>query len=383
MPSPSRNRAGSESDLYPLVEAVYEAAVRPDAWSDFLGGLCAAVGAQSSCLQIYNSQDNQGDVLWSHGIPGDALARYPEWISQNPHLKAIAPYARTGLIVSNTPVARHDFLRSEFFNGYSRIYFPTYAAGGGVVYGNGPTQVTLAVDRATELESFDLSEGSVFSLLMPHLQRAMVVHKRLADAELDRATSLDALDRLDFGVVLLSRQGLVAEMNASARALVAEGQTLSVDARGRLNSHSEAGCDELYSLVASACNGKGQSLRPGGGSLSLARGDGRAPLEMMVSPLRLREVGFANEPPAAVLFLRDPERSVMPVARLQELYRLTLAEARVAQRLRNGESVTEIGDSLMVSVATVRTHVRRLLEKLGAKSISDLTRRIAGIPPVK
>ena len=211
----------------------------------------------------------------------------------------------------------------------------------------------------------------------------MVVHKRLGDADLERATSLDTLNRLDFGVVLLSRSGTVVEMNDAARAIVSAGNALGVTSQGKLTTGDGRQHAKLEALLAGACNGWEYPLRSSGGALTIQRTATGCPLEVLASPLRMQQFALTPDPPAAVVFLRDPERSSVPLARLQQIYGLTVAEARVAQRLKTGESVAELSDSLQISIATARTHVRRLLDKMGAKSLSDLTRRIAGLPPVR
>jgi DNA-binding CsgD family transcriptional regulator len=172
-------------------------------------------------------------------------------------------------------------------------------------------------------------------------------------------------------------------MNETARAIVSTGDALNLTTRGGLSASDERQQAKLEALLAGACNAWEYPLRSSGGALTIGRTGTGSPLEVLASPLRMRQFALTPDPPAAVIFLRDPERSSVPLARLQQIYGLTVAEARVAQRLRTGESVAELSDSLKISMATARTHVRRLLDKLGAKSLSDLTRRIAGLPPVR
>lgn len=379
----ARGQATSETDLSPLVDAIYEAGVRPEAWTEFLPLLCTALGAQSSVLHIYNLAEDSGASLWRHGIPEEAIADYPSWVEANPHRAAVAPLQGTGLVLQNTPLTRDEYLKTDYFNHFSRPYLPTYAACGACIYANGPTYIGLGVDRALGLDSFSTGEAYVLTQLVPHLQRAMVIHRRLADAELEQATNLETLNGLGLGVILLSRRGTVTVMNDMARAMISATDTLKCSGQGQLTSTNVRDDARLQGLIASACKANRNSIVAGGGAMRLGRSGTSLPLELFAAPLRLRKFALSPDMPTSVLFVRDPDSVSLPVARLQQLYDLTLAEARVAQRLGSGESVSDLSVSLGIAVSTVRTHIRHLLDKTGAKNLSDLTRRIAGLPPFR
>jgi DNA-binding CsgD family transcriptional regulator len=80
---------------------------------------------------------------------------------------------------------------------------------------------------------------------------------------------------------------------------------------------------------------------------------------------------------SAVHALRFPE----------ELTLLTPTEARVLAHLAEGRGTGEIAESLAIRRNTVRTHVRRLLEKLGARNRVEALSRLSGAdlgePPVE
>lgn len=79
--------------------------------------------------------------------------------------------------------------------------------------------------------------------------------------------------------------------------------------------------------------------------------------------------------PAAVAFVNDPDANPKPPHDvLRDIYGLTPAEAQIAGLLMGGTKVGEIVERLGVSTATVRTHVRRILEKTRARGQSDLVR---------
>ena len=68
-----------------------------------------------------------------------------------------------------------------------------------------------------------------------------------------------------------------------------------------------------------------------------------------------------------------------PVELVQSLFDLTPAEARVARSLSAGETVEKIASMGGVSLNTVRTHVRGVLEKTGCRRQAEVVALLGGI----
>jgi DNA-binding CsgD family transcriptional regulator len=61
---------------------------------------------------------------------------------------------------------------------------------------------------------------------------------------------------------------------------------------------------------------------------------------------------------------------------IAEAFGLTAAEMRVLKSLSNGETAQEAAEALHVSVETIRTHIRRLYQKVGVNSREALFTRV-------
>jgi DNA-binding CsgD family transcriptional regulator len=93
----------------------------------------------------------------------------------------------------------------------------------------------------------------------------------------------------------------------------------------------------------------------------------------MVAPFRPARDAIGGPTPAAIVFLRDPERSIAPeMAALQGLFGLTPAEAIVARQLVSGRSVGEIAARHRLSLNTVRTHLKNIFAKTGVRRQTEL-----------
>jgi DNA-binding CsgD family transcriptional regulator len=102
----------------------------------------------------------------------------------------------------------------------------------------------------------------------------------------------------------------------------------------------------------------------------IARPSGAAPYSLQVSALSGQPCfGTTGSVPSAIVFIVNPELGVRLDARqLQDLYRLTPAEARVAVQLSEGEDLTQLAAMLGVSINTVKSQIRNIYEKMGIDS---------------
>ena len=77
-----------------------------------------------------------------------------------------------------------------------------------------------------------------------------------------------------------------------------------------------------------------------------------------------------------MLLVHDPLLRHLSAGRmLQDLYKLTNAEAHLVQALSSGMTAVAYARSRRVSITTVYTHLRRTREKTGWRSVAELTRR--------
>lgn len=76
-------------------------------------------------------------------------------------------------------------------------------------------------------------------------------------------------------------------------------------------------------------------------------------------------------------------RRVATLKQLGELFRLSVAEARLARALAAGLTPDEYADKHNISITTVRSHIKAALEKLEVRRMPDLVRIVLAIPAVR
>ena len=120
---------------------------------------------------------------------------------------------------------------------------------------------------------------------------------------------------------------------------------------------------------------------PRAGALHLPRPSGGPHLALVAMPLQAGTGWDLPGAPAALLCVGDPAAAArLPPAMLAELFGLTGAEAALASDLLGGGDLRGIATCSGRSLATVRTHLARLMAKTGTARQAELTRMLAGLP---
>jgi DNA-binding CsgD family transcriptional regulator len=117
-------------------------------------------------------------------------------------------------------------------------------------------------------------------------------------------------------------------------------------------------------------------LRPdsGGAVFGLARMKGQAPWIVWLTRLSERPAGPNGWHLCFVFdFERQPD---VAMGVLREAFRLTRAEMRLVEQILLGKTPAEAAEALGVTIHTVRTYLKRLYHKVGARSQATLVRKL-------
>jgi DNA-binding CsgD family transcriptional regulator len=118
--------------------------------------------------------------------------------------------------------------------------------------------------------------------------------------------------------------------------------------------------------------------RPVAGRLRLPRPSGSAALSLLIMPITPAHGWNLPGHPAVLLLLSDPAGIARPAHQhLMALYNLTMAEARLAVDLLDGQSLAEIARRRERSLSTIRTQLARLMAKTQTHRQSELVSKLA------
>ena len=356
-----------------LIETLYRAPGTDAGWQTFLQELRHALSGSSANWIAREFPARRSDVTVFAGGDPEGIASYERyWGVHDPW--ALSPHLvrRSGTIfVGDELISPADFARTPFYNDFARHFDVVRVVGVTLEAGDGKISV-LTINGSKQRRPFAAPEQRLMAALVPHLQNALQLHRRLMSAEA-RTTSLsDLLHRARDGVLLLNQHGRVVFMNATAVSMVNERDGLEM-IEHELRCHDVATTTRLRTLVSRALapiDGPGDA----GGHVVVQRRSGRRPYSLLISRLgadgvHLREIAG----PVAVICVADTEVKRVPAeAVLQMLLGITPAEARLIRVLADGHSLEEAGSVLGIRPQTARSRLKAVFEKTGTSRQAEL-----------
>jgi DNA-binding CsgD family transcriptional regulator len=371
------------STLQSHVDRIYDAALAPERWEAFLEALSKELRAAN--LHLVFSAPISGDrgVVASVGMDERYRDAYrSHFHSLNPWLPYYGPEAVEGeIFLGDAALPEAEVVRTEFYNDWMRPQRLAHPFAARLRNSSPGDPVSdLACYREEGSGPFDRESLDLVRRLIPHLQRALVIHARLGGAEMRAGAVEEALDRISGGLILLDEQGAPITINRTAEGILAMDDGLALDREGpRASTAKQTG--ELRRLLAEAAKtGTGWGV-DAGAVVRLARPSGRSPLEAVVAPLRRESSPLLDRRATCAIFLTDPAaRGDAPPAQLRQQYGLTEMEAEVASRLVRGMDLTEIGNDLGITIHTVRGHLKRLFAKTDTHRQTELLRMLLEDP---
>ena len=361
-----------------VVEAAYEGAVTPERWPVLLARL-AAVFRSHFADSFARSEDYTRFRGIAFGLDrGDYEQEFlGKWTQRNVWGKR-KPVRVAGEVISTRQIiSRTELLHSDMYNDYLKPRALEEGLRLAIWAGDGWIQ-DISLLRSFSAGPFDAGELALARTLLPHLQRAALVARRLAEAASVAAAGTAALDMLRHPVFLLDGNGQAMQWNGAAERLLAEEDGLTLGPSG-LRGASPTANEALTSVLARA--GRKGRRQPRSGVVRLARPSRREPFTLTALPLGQEENWALLRPPAILAIIDDPDGAPrVPTARLTEMFGLTEAEAALSAELLAGRTVGEIADNSGRSIHTVRTHLARLMAKTRTRRQAELIQLLMAIP---
>ncbi|MEQ1542832.1 MAG: hypothetical protein ABL926_11310 [Novosphingobium sp.] len=363
------------ADFNAVVSDIYEASLSPSHWDTALTGLVSRFGTPrwDVAMLVWERIDpGGGRFLAASGVHEMARAGYVQLFAGRNEWSVRGHGLPIGSVVhSDSLIARADFLATPFFRDYLAM-FDMQVALIASLDRQSRDHLGLCLPGPDNGPVTRLQEA--VGLLIPHVQRAVRIARRIGEAELAAAHSAAALDRAPSAVLMLTERFELAYANAPARALI---ETLRLeDAGGRIRLGSGAVHETLRRLAD-----------PDGGvhchAFRLADQDGQvlAAMAMRIDPERIGGAdtgqGLAR---IMVVAANNPRVSEEAVDRVREWFGLTHAEARLAVLLAEGGSLDDYCELRGVSMNAARFLLKGAFAKTGTNRQAQLVHLIANSP---
>lgn len=223
-------------------------------------------------------------------------------------------------------------------------------------------------------QPLDTNERELARRFGHHMQQALLSHERVRRLAAQAMVGHQLLRSFAFPMWLLHLDRGIQYANEAAQTM--EEQALELDRReGRLRLSDDA-ADRLLTVRLHELTHAPHDTR------THVRLNSRGALPehsawlhlSLLEPKEVMGLAFgAQRCVLATLFRPDHVSRLDPYA-LSQMFDMTPAEARVATLLGEGLEPQAIAERLNVKLTTVRTHVRRVLERLGQRRMTDAVR---------
>lgn len=349
------------------IALIHEAGLAPERWGEALAAIVQLVqGARGSLMDV----DTQSGALLALDHVGHdpanakAYAEYYYAIDPTRALAMATPALQAMTTYEQFPAAVRA--RHEYFDFATRIDI-------GDVIGVGTHETKgrrslVSMQRPVGAPGYDQKEKRLFELLASHVALSKKVQVELGDAWSASARLEAAFGKLVVPTLVVDRDARVRHLNAAATDLMVRNPQIAY--RGGRLLFSDAKVNSAFQqAVRSAASTPGRAF-----ALRLPLGKESA--EILVAPLHPRHGATAgwNVPLALVMIAGHAQDEKSIAWRMQQLYRLTPAESRVAALLALGSSVEEIAAARRVSLATLRAHLRSIFSKTGTRRQAELVK---------
>jgi DNA-binding CsgD family transcriptional regulator len=350
-----------------LVDRIYECSVVPEAWPAVLDDVAALAGSTGGLLFSarralnWTASERVADVFADYVNDG--------WFGKCSR--------RTCLMSHEDPAffVEHDFWSDEQIDAdpvYRDFFRPRglgWSAGTGLTVPTGDN-IVFSVERAFTAGPVDRASVARLNALRPHLARSALVSARL---QLRRAAgATEALTTLQLPAFLLRESGEVAEASPLARTLPEQALW---GAKGRLHLTDRIADKALADALAMLAGGGEDSVR----SFPVRDADGQPASVAHVIPVRRSAHDVFGDNFALLLLIPVATERTPSATLMKSLFDLTPSEARVARGIAAGDTPETIAAAGDVAISTVRTQLRRVLEKTGCARQADLAALLARI----
>lgn len=365
-----------------MINDIYEASYQPDYWGKVLESIAELTQSDSAALLHRDNEIQQAGGFYKYNL-NDAFIQAYNQAGDDPNF---------GLFVQSTPIGMartiDDIIPDrkvleeaygEFFQNFM-IPHDTYYIAGMILFNDAVKTVAIALQRkrvSGPWPSEDLMQP--LTNLAPHLQRALHIHREFVRLEARNQVLQSGLDRLLIGHILIDHAMDVVYCNPAAEAILKEHPALSLRGR-KLYAHTHEENLKLYDAVRKAIvGGKNSPNKYANTAIGLRHPDVSTVLPLLVTPTA--EYGIEVEPTRmhayAAIIISNPEQNqpVVPEA-LMSTYRLTPTESNVAIAIANGLSTNEIAEMLDVKLSTIKSHLKQIYNKTGAKRQTELVKML-------
>jgi DNA-binding CsgD family transcriptional regulator len=354
-----------------LIESIYDCAIDPALWPSTLEQIAVAHNSMAGTLNVMDFVTGAERTLVHVGISDHYQALYRECYQGCDlfaHSLLLCPVDRPA--TSEELAAEDELLQSRIYREWAAPQGFRYVLLTALIK-NHARLAFIGVTRGEKSGPYDAEEQARMALLAPHVRRAITIADLIDHKTLERNDLAAMLDALTTAALVLGADGRLVHSNAAGRATLA-GEALLLSRAGIVEPWDRTVTPAFRAMLAAEA----------GGTVTLARrGGGNAVVSALPLNSDRRRIDAPTQKRVA-LFVQDNPCGPHAIELLGRAYGLTGAELRVLLGLAEDATPADIARRYGIAPSTVRTHLKSLFAKTGAKRQKDLVKLLLSTPPV-
>jgi DNA-binding CsgD family transcriptional regulator len=350
-----------------LIDRIYECAVVPELWPQVLDDVAKMTGSRGGLL--FSARKS---LYWTASeTVRDVFAEYVNdgWFTRCSRRVCLYSRSEPSFFVEQDFWTEEELDANPIYRDFFRPRGLGWSAGTGLAVPTGDN-IVFSVEREYGGGPIQPEQVAWLNSLRPHLARSAFVTARL---RLQRAQGAsEALTALALPAVLLDGNGAAIEANPLARDL---GELIVWGANNRVLLADKRANEMLHGALAAIEVTAETATR----SFPVRDAGGKAAIVAHLIPIK-RSAHDILGMSYALLMLTPVAAERRPSSDLvKSLFDLTPSEARVAGAIATGKTLEEIAADGNVAITTVRSQLRRVLEKTGCTRQAEVAALLANI----
>ena len=232
----------------------------------------------------------------------------------------------------------------------------------------------LAVQHFGDHGPITDGEKEIGSFFLDHFAKSIELGRSFGVLKSRFGGVLSVLDRFHMGIFVLSPNGSVVVKNSEAERILEAGDGLSLSRDGRLQPGNDDERSELKNIITRAISTACAEDNRAEQLMVIERSSNNDPYLVEVSPIR-DHGEIETEFKGCIVFVIDPGKTdVVSTEGMQALYQLTGAESEICRLIAEGLETDDMADSKNITNETVRSHIKKIMQKTGVNNRSQLVR---------
>lgn len=349
---------------------LYNCPADPGRWHLVLDRMCHEFGVASAVVQRFRPSGASIEQTWM--VRDSASMRDADLHDRlvnndaNPRLNVrIAQPFQHYAIARDRDLFRADCPHWAALRNRLRAAGLGESIGAGAQHENGESLALVLHRRHDDLRPFTEDNERALLQLLPHVENAVNLGRRLECQE-NRVRQIEEIaDGLPIGILTFDRECIITWANDAAEDILRRSPHLRAPG-GRLCAVTSNRRDKFGAIVKT---GVVSPFRVVSESLVLGA-DNEDELHIVIVPP-------TSDMDQSALLLSEPRRTqTAPIEEIARLLRVTPAEARVAAALCAGHTLKEYAESRGISEGSARNQLKQVLAKTGTRRQSELIRHL-------